>query len=499
MPQTPQSVGTRAAKGAAWVFSFKILERLIGFVSTLILARLLVPADFGIVAMATSVIAILEIFTTFNFETAIIQRPVATRADYDTAWTLNMLLGLGTAVAMLAIAYPVSVFYREPALVPVIMALALVPLLQNFYNIGITEYRKKLEFQPDFVFQVSKKASAFAITVPLAFAFRSYWALVAGIVGSQLVGTFVSYRLHEFRPRPSLASTRSLLSFSVWTLIASAMSTLRLRLSHLVLGRVGGATSLGTFTMASDIATLPTTELVMPINRAVFPAYAQIAGDRDALARAYLAVLGVVALFVTPAAAGLIAVAPVAVPVLLGPAWMGVTPLVAPLALFGLSMALQTNSGSVYLALGRPGLYAAIGGLMLLVMAVLIVPLTRARGSEGAALSCLVVGMVSFFVMVWTMNRLLKLRLSEFVACLWRPALVTVIMYAAVHGYVTHSTAAGGSAGWTLAIAVVLGAVVYASLGYIAWRAAGRPAGAEAFLASRLVAALGAARARGIR
>lgn len=487
-------MGTKTAKGAAWVFSFKILERVIGFASTLILARLLVPSDFGIVAMATSVIAILEVFTTFNFETAIIQREKTTRADYDTAWTLNMLLGLATAACMIAVAYPASLFYREPKLVPVVLALALVPPLQNFYNIGMTEYRKRLEFQPDFLFMVSKKVSAFAITVPLALAFRSYWALVAGIVGSQLVGTVVSYRLHEFRPRLSLSSTRSLLSFSLWTLIASAMSTLRLRLSHFVLGRIGGAASLGTFAMASDIATLPTTELVMPINRAVYPAYAQIAGDREALKRAYLAVLGVIALAVAPAAAGLIAVAPVAVPILLGPAWAGVTPLVAPLALFGLTMALQTNSGSVYLALGQPRVYAAIGALTLLLMAALIVPLARARGSEGAALSCLIMGLISFLVMIWTMNRLLHMHLRDFVGCLWRPAVATAGMYAAVNGYVEYSTSSGSPAWRTLAVAVVLGAFLYVTLGYALWRAARRPAGAETFVASQLRTAFQASR-----
>jgi O-antigen/teichoic acid export membrane protein len=489
-------VGTKAAKGAAWVFSFKILERLIGFASTLILARLLVPADFGVVAMATSVIAILEVFTAFNFEMAIIQRPVASRADYDTAWTLNMLLGLGMAVVMLLAAYPVSLFYREPALFLVVIALALVPPLQNFYNIGITEYRKQLEFRPDFIFQVSKKFSAFVITIPLALTFRSYWALVAGIVGSQLVGTFVSYRLHDFRPRFSLSSTRSLLGFSGWTLIASGMLTLRFRLSHFVLGRIGGAASLGTFAMASDIATLPTTELVMPINRALFPAYARIASDHAALSQAYLAVLGVVALCVAPAAAGLIAVAPVAVPVLLGPSWAGVTPLVTPLALFGLSMALQTNSGSVYLALGRPRVYAGICALMLLGMAVLIVPLTRARGSEGAALSCVIVGVATFFVMIWTMNRLLKLRLRAFLSCLWRPTVATLGMYLLVNRYVDHAVASGTSAVQTLAGAVVMGALLYPTLAYLAWRGARRPAGAETLVASRIGAAVEIARTR---
>ncbi len=480
----------------AWTFSFKLLERTIGFASTLILARLLVPGDFGLVAMATSVIALLEIFTNFNFELAIIQREHPTRADYDTAWTLNLLLGIGTALCMLAAAYPIAGFFREPKLVALIMVLALVPPLQNFYNIGITEYRKRLEFRPDFIFQVSKKLGAFAITVPLAILFRSYWALVAGIVGSQLVGTLVSYRLHPFRPRLTLASTRSLLSFSSWTLVASAVSTLRLRLSHFALGRIGGASSLGTFAMASEIATLPTTELVMPINRAVFPAYSKIAGDAVALKRGYLGVLGVVALAVVPAAIGLIAVAPVAVPLLLGPAWTDVTPLVPPLALFGLLMALQTNAGSIYLAMGRPRIYAAIGALMLGVMAALMLPLTYARGAEGAAVSCLISGLVSLIVTAWTMIWLLDLRLSELAAQIWRPTAAAAGMFAVVTPYVAHSKSSGYPEWQTCAVAIGLGAFTYCGLALALWLVAQRPQGAETFVASTVTEGLKAIRSR---
>ena len=127
-------------------------------------------------------------------------------------------------------------------------------------------------------------------------------------------------------------------------MVGNVLATARVRASHFVLGRLGGTGSLGIFTMANDISTLPTTELVMPINRAVFPAYAGMAENPVALRMAYIAVIGMVALAITPAAVGLIAVAPLAVPLLLGPAWLGVVPLVPALASYGLSISLQTNS-----------------------------------------------------------------------------------------------------------------------------------------------------------
>ena len=275
----PQSVTSRVAKGAAWIFGFKILERSLGFVSTLILARLLVPEDFGIVAMATSLMAIIEMLTAFNFEAALIQKQAPTRADYSAAWTLNVILGVGSAIVMVALAHPLASFFREPGLVPVVFALSLVPIAQSAYNIWLTEYRKKLQFRPDFVYQASKKIGGFLLTVPLALWMGSYWALIVGMVGSQVIGTVMSYRLHASRPRLSLAGSRALLNFSTWTMIGNVLTTARVRASHFVLGRLGGPGSLGIFTMANDISTLPTTELVMPIDGRCFrlmPAWRKI-------------------------------------------------------------------------------------------------------------------------------------------------------------------------------------------------------------------------------
>lgn len=135
------TIGRSIAKGAAWMVMFRAVERSIGIVSTLILARLLMPADFGLIAMAMSFVAILELLWTFTFDNALIQNTAADRSHYDTAWTLNICLGTLIAIGLLAVAYPASWFYDDPRLIPIILCLAGGAAIQGFENIGVVGFR----------------------------------------------------------------------------------------------------------------------------------------------------------------------------------------------------------------------------------------------------------------------------------------------------------------------------------------------------------------------
>jgi O-antigen/teichoic acid export membrane protein len=121
---------------------FKLLDRGIGLVSTVVLARLLLPVDFGVVAMASSVIALAELLGSFSFDVALIQHKRARREQFDTAWTLNLLFALGCAGALALAAYPAAAFYSEPRLQPVILVLAAGTLVQGLENVGVVAFRK---------------------------------------------------------------------------------------------------------------------------------------------------------------------------------------------------------------------------------------------------------------------------------------------------------------------------------------------------------------------
>src|SRR5690242_15755574 len=109
-----QGIGRKIASGTAWMVMFKLIERSIGLVSTIILARLLVPTDFGLVAMAMAIVALVELIQAFGFDIALIQNQHASREDYDTAWTLNVFLALTCSIVVSASARAVAIFYGEP-------------------------------------------------------------------------------------------------------------------------------------------------------------------------------------------------------------------------------------------------------------------------------------------------------------------------------------------------------------------------------------------------
>lgn len=206
------------ANGAAWMVLFRLLDRLVGLASTVILARLLLPSDFGVVAMAMSVIGLIELATAFSFEIALIQKPDPQRVHFDTAWTLNVLLAAGGALVTVALAHPTAAFYGEPRLAPMMWAIAAAWLVSGFENIGIVEFRRQMDFAREFRFLATKRCAAFVVTLTAAFALRSYWALVIGMAAGRVFGVLLSYAMHPFRPRPSLAASRELFGFSGWML-----------------------------------------------------------------------------------------------------------------------------------------------------------------------------------------------------------------------------------------------------------------------------------------
>lgn len=120
------------AVGAAWMALFKFIDRCTGIVSTLILARLLLPEDFGLIVLANTVIAMLEILGAFGLETALVQRTDSTRHDFDSVWTFNVIFGLSLGLIVGGLAWPTAQFYNDPRLVLVMLVLGLRQAVRGF-------------------------------------------------------------------------------------------------------------------------------------------------------------------------------------------------------------------------------------------------------------------------------------------------------------------------------------------------------------------------------
>lgn len=483
-----EAVNKGMAKGAIWMILFRFVNRGIGLVSTIILARLLVPADFGLVALATAITAAVELLSAFSLDVVLIQNQKAERRHYDTAWTFNAIMGGILAAGMFAAAPLAASFYGEPRLEAVIYALAAGTFLQGLENIGVVEFRKELAFHKDFYFQVAKKLIAFVTTVALALIFKNYWALVVGGLVSKAMGVALSFYIQAYRPRFSLAAWRELFHFSKWLFINNGLFFANHKSADFILGKLSGAHGLGLYSLAYEISNLPSTELVAPINRAIFPGYAKMADDLPVLRQAFLNVIAAIALFALPAGAGIALVATPMVHLLLGDKWVETIPLIQILAFSGVVAALQTNKGSVYLALGRPRIMTALAGVHVGLLLPALLVGTHFMGVQGAAWATLAVGAGLMPFNYAVLFHVLKLKPVRLLAVLWRPFLATGAMALAVTGVLNFMGGETGLLGWTaqLALSILVGGLVYGGTEWLLWRLSGRPEGVEDIIMTRL-------------
>jgi O-antigen/teichoic acid export membrane protein len=464
---------------------FKLADRLLGLASTVLLARLLVPADFGIVAMATSIIALIEVAAAFSFDVALIQRAHPTREHYDTAWTMNVLLGAACGALMAALAYPSALFYNEPRLTGVVLVLAAAWFVQNVENIGVVDFRREMNFAKEFRFLATKRATTFVLTIALALALRNYWALVASTLFGRLAGVAVSFYLSAYRPRWSLSARRDLLSFSKWLPVTSALSFVQARLSHFFIGRLKGPTDLGVYTIAAEFASLAATEIVAPINRAVLPGFARMLGDRTQMRRGFLDVTAAIAALAFPAGAGIAVVAEPLVLVVLGPKWSGAIPIIEILAWGSCVTAVASHNYSAYLALGRTEMTAMVGALRAVLLVPLLVLLPGRLGLPGFAWAEVSSMATAYLLSCALLFRLIGLNPVHYLARLWRPAAATAGMAVLVGAALRLAPVAIAAPWLQLAAGIATGVLTYAALSFALWFASGRPHGIETLLLDR--------------
>ncbi|MDL1859428.1 lipopolysaccharide biosynthesis protein [Betaproteobacteria bacterium PRO7] len=470
--------------GASWVFTFRLAERALGLVSTIVLARLLVPDDFGVVAMATAVIAVIELATAFGFELALVQHPAPERRHYDTAWTLNVVVALIGAATVAALASPMAAFFHEPRVTMIMLFLAGTAVIGGFENVGTVDFRRRMDFVREFMFMGGKRLFGFAVTMIGAVMFESYWALLVGVLASRVAGVLLSNAMQPFRPRLSLSAARELFRFSGWTLVSNLITAGLQRGPQFAVGRGGGSEALGLYVVAADVGAMPTTELAAPMNRAAIPGYARLVHDRAALKETFLDIGGLVAVVAIPAGLGLASVAEPAVQALVGDKWLGAVPLIQLLAVSGVFVACGSNLGSLFVALGRPRVNSSFLGLRLAVLLVALAAFVPHWGALGAAWAELTGAAASFAYAAWVTRQQADVSLRQLLGRMWRPALAGGAMFASVSA--TLVATAGLPSLARLGVGVCVGVGTFVAGLALLWWVCGRAPGTETIILRKI-------------
>jgi O-antigen/teichoic acid export membrane protein len=451
--------------------------RFIGLFSTLILARLLSPDDFGVAAMGMLLVHFLFELSEFGTSMHLIRAKQIDQAHCDTAWTITLLQGVFTAAALAALAIPASLYFKEPRVIDVMYVLAAASLIGGLENVGPVLLRRELAFAKDFRFNVYKKVLVFLTTVSAAIVFRSYWALVLGHLAGTTAGVVLSYLVHPYRPRWSLAYAPEYLRFGMSIIPLRMANTLRGMFSTFLVAGTGSATTLGAYRVANDLASLFTQEIVTPMGRGLLPNYVRLADQPEALSTVYRKILGLVALLCVPVGAGVAAVAQDLTLVLLGPQWGLAADLMAYLAIGAAIYAVsQTMVNQILVAVGRERSAAVLAWVRLIITAPILWIGLELNGVTGVAQAAIIAPLACLPVIYNETRRAVMLPLTALFGLLWRPTLGACIMYLAVK--LLH----GSYFDWAILRLMhdaAIGAVAFLSSTLLLWALSGRPDSAE--------------------
>lgn len=358
-------------RGTAWVGASQLSGKLLFFLSTLILARLLDQTDFGVAAYAITVITLFAALPSLGLGPALIYHD-----DDQEVLSTGFWLGIASALGFFGLLYvlaPASaLIFDDPRAVDVTRALGLIFPIEALRNVHATLLRKRLAFHRRFVPELLQSLAKGGVAIAMALTGFGYWSLIWGSIAAAVVSVPAYWIAVGWKPTlhfdPGIAKT--LLPYGGRIVGVGLLGAFVRNLDYVVVGRILGAATLGVYVLAFRIPDLLVRNLSTTLGQVLFPVYARVRSEPDALRGAFLAVTTYVFAITAPVAIGLSLVAEPLVVTAFTEKWIDVVPVMTPVCVYALCASISFNMGDLYKAMGRPDVLIRLS----FVRAVMIVP-----------------------------------------------------------------------------------------------------------------------------
>lgn len=474
--------GRKIAGAAALIGSLQLVAKFLDFLSLIAFARVLTPADFGLVAIAVSVLLIANSVTELPIMDVLVQRPNLAADDIATAFTLSALRGLVAALFLMIISWPVSWLYGDSRLTLLICVIAFAPLLQGLASPAMVYFTRRIEYGPTAWAMLIGKVSSLALSLGIALWTGSYWALIIGLVSMQAATTISTHVFAPWRPQFRLAGARSILDFAGWVTISRIIWTVSIQSDRMLVGRIVGKTSLGYYSMASDISSVATYAIAGPVLGPIFSGFSRIRDDLPRLRNAYIKSQQTLVMVVLPFGIGLAAVAGSLVPLLLGKGWEPAVPVIRWLAPVIALQMMSVPVQAVAMAMGLPKTLAAREGLGLAIRLPATLIAATFFGVIGAAVARSLTGLVIIVINLVIVRGVIGSTVRSQLYNCWRSLVSASVMTAAIIEIDLILGPQIKFVPFLLAVQIPAGALFYVLTHFCLWCVRGRPDGGEQFL-----------------
>ena len=399
-----------AFTGISWMAALRVITRGLAIVKTAVLARILLPTQFGIYGIATLVLGLLEILTETGINIFLIQEKDKIDEYIDSAWVTSILRGIIISVLILVSIPFITSFFDVPGARNILLLTSLIPFIRGFINPAVVKFQKNLEFNKQFFYDSSLFVVDVSVAIFLGVVTKSENSLIWGMIAAATVEVIVSFLI--VRPTPvfkfEIEKLKKVINRGKWITGAGIFNYLFLNLDDILVGKLLGTYPLGIYQQGYRVSSLPVTEVGEVFNRVTFPVYSTIESDLTRLKRAFLKTLTVITLVVVPFGVFVYFFPEFIVRILLGPGWDQVVPVLKALAIFGVVKAISNSFFSLFLALKKQEIVTFITLISIIGMAISIVPLIKMYGVVGAAYSTIIATLISLPFTIYQYKKIFK-------------------------------------------------------------------------------------------
>ena len=389
---TPLRLRHRILQAGGWAGAGFVLDKVIAAIQLMVVARLLTPADFGVMAASATIVLAFMTISELGLESALIAKTEVNHEDLAVAWTVAIARGVAMAACLWAAADVIGQAMQMPQLASLLRVHAWLLVLQGLQSPAMAIVLKNLDLRLRVTMDLVRRVIEAGAIIALALWLRNVWALLLGQLVGMSVGSLLSFWVAPFRPRLSLYRParnyflRYGKQLNVTTLcIFGVMSG-----GELVIGRVLGQEALGLYQIALAIPLLLGVRATVLIHQISMPTYALLQRDRLGVARVFELQMGLVGLIFIPLAAGVAVLAPIIVPVAFGPQWLAIVSPLRMLCLYAVCAGYMSIMTALHYGANRPDLQMKSWRGQFLCYALVIVPLTMGFGLTGAAAALVV-------------------------------------------------------------------------------------------------------------
>jgi O-antigen/teichoic acid export membrane protein len=455
------SLANKTVHGLFWVSITNILIKIINFIITIILARLLEPKEFGLFALGLIFVYFFETFRDLGIGSALIYKNEDINKSANTAFFLFPSIAIAFFLISYIIAPYASDFFREEQLGTIIRVLSLSFVIWSFGTLPSVLLDKSLEFKKQALRQIIPKLGYGIITILLALRGFGVWSLILGTLTQWIFSVIIVWSIIEWRPLYIFEKKTSyeLLNYGKEVASANIILFLISIVDVTMIGRLLDTTYVGYYSIALGISGLITSQISLIIGRVMFPVYSLIQGEITYRKKIFIRTIKYVSIISIPASIGTSVIAWDLVNVVYGPKWLPAVAALQLLCFYGLSRSILATTENLYLAAGKPEIRTRLNLMQLVLMAALMYPLVILYGIMGAAIAATIPSVLIVFLTLKEAGMIIEESLSN-IARSFTPGIIgSFIMALSI--WIWQDFAAGLSPIMRIVSSIIIGALVF--------------------------------------